>query len=235
MAKGKSSKKDDNENKSFWATLPGILTAITALITAIAGLVAALNSTRELFAPEATPSAVPNTSTVAPTVAPTETPSPIPPPIFTTEFLLYTADSPNPDVEQVEFEFEQGVLPAETIHDFIRLSRIAYGNFDSSGDGFNIQLTIHNTGNKPLILDLSDRFFSLVDDQGRSADLVYFCCAAKGEILTAGQERTIQLFFRSPPGWAGKEISANYIFIRVDGLLPIIRLAWRMHTLAVAN
>jgi hypothetical protein len=75
-----------------------------------------------------------------------------------------------------------------------------------------------------------------VDDRGQSAELVYFCCASRpGEILGAGQERTVQLYFRAPPGWFGKDLSADYIFIRVDGLLPVIRLAWRMHTLAVAS
>jgi len=149
--------------------------------------------------------------------------------------VLYSEDRPNPDLEQVEFEFEQGILPAETIQDFIRLSRIAYGELEPNGAGFNIQLILHNTSASPLVLDLSERFFSLVDDEGQSAELVYFCCTSKGEILAAGQERTVQLFFRSPAGWSGKSISANYIFIRVDGLLPIIRLAWKMHTLAVAS
>ncbi len=38
----KTNKKD--EKQSFWTTLPGILTALTALITAIGGLVAALSA-----------------------------------------------------------------------------------------------------------------------------------------------------------------------------------------------
>ena len=228
MTKRKTTKDDSAEKKSFWTTLPGILTALAGLITAIAGVLAALNTTVGLFSPKAT-------STVLPVSMATETPTPVPPPIFTTELLLYAEDNPNPAVEQVEFEFEQGTLPADTIQDFIRLSRIAYGELGSDSAGFDIRLILHNTGTAPILLDLSERFFSLEDDQGRSARLAYFCCTTKGQLLPAGQERTVQLFFQAPDGWSGKSISANYIFIRVDGLLPVIRLAWKMHTLAVAN
>ena len=233
MTKRKTTKDVSVEKKSFWTTLPGIVTALATLITAIAGLVAALNSTIGLFPAKVTPSPVPSTYT--PVVMTTETLTPVPPPTFTTQVVFYSEDGPNPDIEQVEFEFEQGILPTETIQDFIRLSRIAFGELEPEGAGFNIQLVLHNTSESPLVLDLSERFFSLVDDQGRAAELVYFCCTSKGEILSAGQERTVQLFFRSPSGWIGKSISANYIFIRVDGLLPIVRLAWKLRTLAVAN
>ena len=246
MKKQKDTKNTAEEKKSFWTTLPGILTALTTLITAIAGLVIALNNTVGLFSPKMTPTSIPPAYTAtAPlpimitetplTAKATETSTPIPPPVFTTQYILYSADSPSPDVEQVEFDFEPGKLPTETIRDFIRLSRVAYGFFEPSGDGFDIELILHNTSDRPLILDLSERYFSLEDDKGQAADLVYFCCATKGGVLPAGQERTIQLFFRSPSGWTGKEVSANYIFVRVNGLLPIIRVSWRMHTLAVAN
>lgn len=235
MTKRKVTKDNSAEKKSFWTTLPGIITALTTLITAVAGLVVALNSTVGLFSPKVTPSPNPPTYTASPATMASETLTPIPPPTFTTQLVLYSEDRPNPDIEQVEFEFEQGILPAETIHDFIRLARIAYGELESDRTGFNIQLILHNTSESPLLLDLSERFFSLIDDQGRSAELVYFCCISKGEIISAGQERTVQLFFRAPSGWIGKGISANYLFIRVDGLLPIIRLAWKLHTLAVAN
>ena len=235
MTKRKTTKDVSVEKKSFWTTLPGIVTALATLITAIAGLVAALNSTIGLFPAKVTPSPFPPTYTASSIVIATETLTPVPPPTFTTQLVLYSEDRPNPDIEQVEFEFEQGILPAETIQDFIRLSRIAFGELEPDGTGFNIQLILHNTSESPLVLDLSKRFFSLVDDQGLEAELVYFCCTSKGEILSAGQERTVQLFFRSPAGWSGKSISANYIFIRVDGLLPIVRLAWKLHTLAVAS
>src|SRR6185436_14867518 len=114
MTKRKTTKDDSAEKKSFWTTLPGILTALAGLITAIAGVIAALNTTVGLFSPKATPALNPPTSTALPVSMATETPTPVPPPMFTTELLLYAEDNPNPAVEQVEFEFEQGILPADT-------------------------------------------------------------------------------------------------------------------------
>lgn len=43
------------EKKSFWATLPGVLTAITGLVTAIAGLVATINALQKTDSPKAPP------------------------------------------------------------------------------------------------------------------------------------------------------------------------------------
>lgn len=236
MAKRKVSRDEPEEKKSFWATLPGILTAITALITAIAGLLAAINSSAELFPAKETQTPIPPTPTSTPVPLPTETFTPVPTPVFVTQFTLYSEANPNPDVEQVEFNFKPGILPDDTIHDFIRLSSIDFGELGSEAVAFNIQLILHNPSNAPLVLDLTDRFFSLEDDQGQEAELVYFCCNSKaGEILGAGQERTIQLLFRAPSEWFGKNIAANYIYIRVNGLLPITRLAWRMHTLKTAE
>jgi hypothetical protein len=226
MAKRKVSKDQPEEKKSFWTTLPGMLTAAAGLITAVAGLVAAINSTIELFPSKAMQTPVP----------PSFTATAVPTPVFTTRFNLYAENNPNPAVEQVEFDYKPGILPEDTIHDFIRLSNIDFGGLEPDDIGFNIQLILHNTSAEQLVLVLTDRFFSLVDAQGQEAELVYFCCASKrGELLGAGQERTIQLLFRGPSGWFGKNTSANYIFIRVDGLLPITRLAWRMHTLQTAD
>jgi len=226
MAKRKVSKDESVQKKSFWTTLPGMLTAAAGFITALAGLVAAINSTIELF---------PSKATQTP-VSPSYTATLVPTPVFTTRFNLYTENNPNPTVEQVEFDYKSGILPEDTIHDFIRLSNIDFGVLEPDSPGFNIQLTLHNTNAEPLVLDLTDRFFSLVDDQGQEAELVYFCCASKqGELLGVGQERTIRLLFRGPSGWYGKNTSANYIFMRVDGLLPITRLAWRMHTFQTAE
>lgn len=232
MAKRKVSEKEPEEKKSFWTTLPGILTAITALIAAIGGLLTAINSTVELFPAKETSTAVPPSHTDTPLPPPTETFTPVPTPVFISRFTYYSEANPNPDVEQVEFDFKPGILPDDTIHDFIRLSSIDYGDLGSDGVAFNIRLILHNTSDAPLVLDLTDRFFSMVDDQGQEAELIYFCCNSRvGELLGAGQERTMLLLFRAPPDWFGKNIAANYIFIRVDGLLPINRLAWRMHTL----
>ena len=236
MAKRKVSREEPQEKKSFWATLPGILTAITALITAVGGLLAAINSTAELFPAKETPTPVSPAYTDTPIPLPTETFTPVPTPEFISQFTYYSEANPNPDVEQVELDVKPGILPEDTIQDFIRLSSIDFGELGADGVAFNIRLILRNTSDAPLVLDLTDRFFSLEDDQGQEAELIYFCCNSRaGEILGAGQERTIQLLFKAPSGWFGKNIAANYIFIRVDGLLPINRLAWRMHTLKAAE
>jgi hypothetical protein len=61
--------------KSFWTTLPGILTAITSLVVAIAGLIAALNNTGWIR-PRPTPTPTfTSTSTATPTYTPTLTPT----------------------------------------------------------------------------------------------------------------------------------------------------------------
>lgn len=236
MTRKKSVKDAPEEKKSFWTTLPGILTAIAGLITAITGLVVAINSTVSLF-PQATATATASpVDTSTPVVVTPATYTPFPPPVFTTRFVLYSEASPNPDIEQVEFDYEPGTLPEESIQEFILLDEVAFGILEPDAGGFSIRLVLRNTGEEPVILDLTERFFSLVDDRGQSAELVYFCCASRrGEILGEGQERIVQLYFRAPEGWFGKDLSADYILIRVDGLLPVTRLAWRMPTLAVAN
>jgi hypothetical protein len=131
----------------------------------------------------------------------------------------------------VELNFEPGMLPEANISDFIKLSRVAFGN---DHETFSIQLTIKNTGTRPILLDLNDRYFTLDDDLGRTAALVYFCCDAKGESLAPGGERKVQLFFRSAQ-WYGKKIAAHSIFFRVHGFLPIVRASWKLHVLATAE
>ena len=137
-----------------------------------------------------------------------------------------------PDLtERIEFEFEAGMLPKEDINDFLRLLRVA---FDVNHQTFNVRLLIKNTGTQPILLDLDHRFFSLEDDQGRGAAIIYFCCKSEGDLLAAGQEREVQLFFQSS-GWHGKEVTARWIFFRVRGFLPVIRASWKMPVLVTAD
>ena len=106
---------------------------------------------------------------------------------------------------------------------FLRLSDAAFGTGDASGsrapDTFRFELTLTNTGLEPLQLDLTDRFFTLEDDRGKQADLRYFCCIARGELLAPGQSRRVLLFFRSTE-WYGKGLNAHAIYLKVEGLLP---------------
>jgi hypothetical protein len=171
-------------------------------------------------------------STSTPTftrLPPTDTPAPVQPPVFVSKYVY----SPG-DIQLVEFSAEPNILPTETITDFLKLSRVAFGVLDDTEPAFNIRLVIKNTGAQPLLVDLDQRFFSLEDDQGRAVELIYFCCPAKGDMLAPGQEREIQLMFRSG-AWYGKEVSASAIFFRVRGFLPVVRALWSLPTLATAD
>ena len=61
MPDDNKSPEKKEEEKSFWKTLPGILTGIAAVLTALAGLVAALN-TAGVFSPKAGAPLTPTTA-----------------------------------------------------------------------------------------------------------------------------------------------------------------------------
>ncbi len=172
------------------------------------------------------------TATHAPAPSPTphpaaEKPTPFPTRVFVSKWIY---DLPS-WTEQVEYRYEPGILPTETITDFLRLSHVELGDLAEAGASplaFNIRLTLKNIDSKPLVLDLDHRFFGIADAQGRAGDLVYFCCAASGEILSPGQEREIQLVFRSYPGWFSKFGGAGYVMLGVSGLRPLSRATWRI-------
>ena len=167
------------------------------------------------------------TFTPVPTDPPTLTPTP-------PAFVSYTVFDVG-EQDRVEFETESGMLPEETITDFLRLDRVAFGELGGSDLAYSIELRIKNTGTEPILLDLDERFFSLVDEQGQEAELAYFCCVSRGDLLSPGQERAVTLIFRALPGWVGKEVSSNLVFFRVRGLLPVLRATWQIPTMAVAS
>jgi TIR domain len=119
--------------------------------------------------------------------------------------------------------------------DVVTLERVAFGRISHDYNAFNIIVALNNTSAQPILLDLTQRFFDLADDQGRKAELLYFCCKASGEPLGPGQQRQIQLLYRSPPGWEGKALSAHLIYFRISGLLPLLRGAWSFRPLATAD
>ena len=170
------------------------------------------------------------TFTPIPTDTLTLTPTPEAPPTFVSHIVFDESD-----LEQVEFEIETGMLPEETITDFLKLTRVAFGKLESSDLAYSVELRIKNTGPEPILLDLDERFFSLVDEQGQAAELAYFCCVSRGDFLSPGQERAVKLIFQALPGWAGKELSSNSVFFRVRGLLPVLRATWQIPTIAVAS
>lgn len=148
------------------------------------------------------------------------------PPEFVTDYIYEASE-----IERLEFEYEDGRLPPEATQDLISISQVA---FSGQGQLFHVLATVSNTTSKPLVVTVDSKYFSLVDDRGNSARLVYFCCSAQGEVLGIGQQRTIELFFESQ-GWYGKEVRARDIFFRVRGFLPLIRASWRFPVLATAD
>ena len=170
------------------------------------------------------------TFTPIPTDTPTLTPTPEAPPTFVSHIVFDVGN-----LERVEFEIESGMLPEETITDFLKLTRVAFGELESSELAYSVELRIKNTGTEPILLDLDERFFSLVDEQGQAAELAYFCCVSQGDFLSPGQERAVTLIFQALPGWVGKELSSNLVSFRVRGLLPVLRATWQIPTIAVAS
>ena len=155
-----------------------------------------------------------------------------PAPVFTLRYPFDVAQ-----VEVAELRGDGALAATVPITDFLRLTRLEFGAIENESEpAWNVRLSVTNTSDQPLVLDLSDRFFALEDDQGRKAELVYFCCdSTTGEILDAGQRREIQLMFRSVDGWYGKATSAGSIYLRVTGFSPLARASWRFPTLATAD
>lgn len=74
---------DEKEEKSFWRTLPGILTGIAAIITAITGLIIALNAAGIITIPPIFPTPTPTPTSTFPSQTLPSGISPIPTPAKT--------------------------------------------------------------------------------------------------------------------------------------------------------
>lgn len=223
-------KKQEKEGqKSFWTTLPGIFTGVAAVLTAVGGIIAALN-TAGVFDRPAAPTLTIQAPTDTPTLAeiPTVTSTPLTPPNFVTQ-LIYDLKDPYSGIEQVALDFQPGIAPEETKTEFLQVSYLAFVTLEDTTDvALHMKLVLTNTSSNTLLLDLDKRFFSVEDSQGRTAELVYFCCATKGEMLRPGQQREMQMFFRVLPDWLGKGVGVDNIFINVRGLLPVVFSSWRV-------
>jgi hypothetical protein len=99
---------------------------------------------------------------------------------------------------------------------------------------FSVRLSVSNTTDELILLDLTPRFFELADEHGRRAELVYFCCEADGDTLPPGQQRRLDLIYRSAAGWEGNQTTPGWIHFRVSGLSPIVRATWSLRPLATA-
>jgi hypothetical protein len=210
----------DTGKPSFWTTLPGIMTALAALLTASTGLYLAVRDSP-------TDAGVRPAADTADRTAGTDGAMPAAPAFVRMGSM--PADPP------VEYELQRDGLPLTDAPGFLRVTEFAFGSADGGGspDMFKVELVLTNTAADPIRLDLTDRYFSLEDDRGRRAELVYFCCEAHGTLLPPGQSRTAGAFFTTGE-WYGKEVAARVILFRVQGLLPIERATWRFPVLATA-
>lgn len=137
-------------------------------------------------------------------------------------------------IERTEYSLDPTArFPADR-GDVVRLERLAFGRLSDGSKGFSIKVSVTNTTGQPIVLDLTPRFFELVDDRGRQAELLYFCCEARGDTLGSGAQRELVLIYRSGQGWEGKETIPGRIHFRIFGLLPLARGVWSFRPLAAA-
>jgi TIR domain len=139
---------------------------------------------------------------------------------------------PSDEIKKTEYSLDPSSSFPRDGRDVVILERITFGRISDDYNAFNIVVAVTNTTASPILLDLTDRFFELQDDQGRKAELLYFCCSAIGEPLGPDQQRQIQLLYRSPSGWEGKTLRARMIYFRISGLLPLLRGTWEFRPLA---
>jgi hypothetical protein len=137
-------------------------------------------------------------------------------------------------VERTEYTLDPtSRFPADR-GDVVRLERLAFGKLADGTSAFSVRVSVNNVTDAPIQLDLTPRFFELADDRGRRAELLFFCCEAKGALLGLREQRQLHLIYRSEPGWEGKETTPGGIHFRVSGLLPVVRATWSFRPLATA-
>ncbi len=162
--------------------------------------------------------------------SPVVSPTAAVPPEFVAFDRLFITHSEE-DFEVVASE----TLSNDALHNFLGVDQVFWGELPELRIyGYDVRLTITNTGTREIRLALDSRYFSLEDQQGQRADLLYFCCATNGTILTTGQQRDVRLIFKERENWAavgGKYESGGVetvLFLRVTGFLPIVRDSWRL-------
>jgi hypothetical protein len=146
---------------------------------------------------------------------------------FVTHFVLN-------DLDRSEYVLDPTARFPSDRGDMVTLDRLAFGALPADRKGFDIRVSVKNLGDDPIQLYLTPRFFDLVDDKGQHAELLYFCCEARGDLLPPQQARVIRLIYAADPGWEGKETTPGMIHFRISGLLPVVRATWSFRPLATA-
>jgi len=149
---------------------------------------------------------------------------------FVTRFVL-----PNTELQRVEYSLDEASPLAGVDAEVVDVARVAFGGLPDDTSAWSITVSLQNTTQQPIQLDVTPRFFSLTDDQGQEAELVYFSGSARNELLAPRLRRMFQLIYRSPRGWEGKRVSAHEIRFHIEGLLPLLSGTWTFRPLAMAN
>jgi hypothetical protein len=129
-----------------------------------------------------------------------------------------------------EYVLENQTRVTSDASEMLRLSHVEFGEIETMGNGFEITFTFTNTSGMPMILDAARKYFRLVDNRGRIAELVDFQAPAPESIVGPGQQRTIRLVF-STPGWSGKSNAASEIYLEVNGFKPVSRASWTIRAM----
>ncbi|MEW5868130.1 MAG: effector-associated domain EAD1-containing protein [Chloroflexota bacterium] len=175
------------------------------------------------------------TSTPTATITLTPSPTPWPQPNLVTSYVYNLEYLTGLD----EYRYEEGFFPSQVITGFLQLDQLEWvyinPNQPDEAPAFDLTLKLNNVGQAPILLDLSERFFSLEDDLGNQAEMVYFCCAVHGASLAPGKARLIRLVFNFSPGWLTKSEHQRMIYLWVRGLRPIISARWWIALPGVAD
>jgi hypothetical protein len=89
--------------------------------------------------------------------------------------------------------------------------------------GLSVSAVQYSQQNLQLIFD--KEFINLRAGSGETANLAYFCCAARDEILRPGQTREIELIYEWPSGWS-RTVERTYFSIR--GFEQVIFVEWEI-------
>ena len=139
------------------------------------------------------------------------------------------------DIDLLALECDSShTLSCDDPFPFLTLGEVSYGRVESGQGAYLVEVTLSNASDSPILLDLDQRFFVLEDDQGRTGEMLAFCCVSRGGQLPAGERRRVTMVFAADPRWAGKETAAKVINFRVSGLRPVMGATWSWRPLATA-
>ncbi len=219
-----------NANLTLWVV------GAAALVVVVLALVLV---PRMGAAPAVAPTPMTSQSTI--TISAPATPTPVPPtptltptPAISPRFTLLTT-LPIGDFEVAELQANT-LITGSAAETLVELRSVDYVQLDGQRYAYRVQLFIHNPLTQPLRLALQPEYFVLEDSLGREANQLFFCCSRPVDVIAAGQERQVQLFFEDNQRWgSGGKGGVSALYLRLRGLLPIISARWLVHLLVTAN